>query len=135
MKAPRGGQRRGERACRPSTPHTAVSSVMSHVLSWLSPRGWGGTPRRCAHEGCLSSEGGAYGARVSLPSLLHAGTAEPLLVSPPEAVAYLLELHSWPVGAPALSLRTRFGRVLSARVTGATGRCPSTACGLVGLVP
>ena len=33
-----------------------------------------------------------HGERVSPHYLVHAGTAEPLRVSPPEAVAYLLEL-------------------------------------------
>ena len=35
-----------------------------------------------------------HGERVSPHYLVHAGTAEPLRVSPPEAVAYLLELSS-----------------------------------------
>ena len=34
-----------------------------------------------------------HGERVSPHYLVHAGTAEPLRVSPPEAVAYLLELR------------------------------------------
>ena len=34
-----------------------------------------------------------HGERVSPHYLVHAGTAEPLRVSPPEAVAYLLELY------------------------------------------
>jgi hypothetical protein len=34
-----------------------------------------------------------YGEDVSPRYLVHAGTAEPLRVSPPEAVAYLLELQ------------------------------------------
>ena len=34
-----------------------------------------------------------HGERVSPHYLVHAGTAEPLRVSPPEAVAYLLELE------------------------------------------
>ena len=42
-------------------------------------------------------KGGTYGERLSLPSPLHAGTAEPLRVSPPEAVAYLLELIVGPL--------------------------------------
>src|SRR5215831_6973258 len=42
------------------------------------------------------------------------------------------QLHQRPVCASALSLRTRFGRVLAARGTGAPGRGPSTACGPVG---
>jgi hypothetical protein len=33
-----------------------------------------------------------HGERVSPHYLVHAGTAEPLRLSPPEAVAYLLEL-------------------------------------------
>ena len=35
-----------------------------------------------------------YGEDVSPRYLVHAGTAEPLRVSPPEAVAYLLELSN-----------------------------------------
>ena len=35
-----------------------------------------------------------HGERVSPHYLVHAGTAEPLRVSPPEAVAYLLELKN-----------------------------------------
>ena len=40
--------------------------------------------------------------------------------------------HQRPMCVRALSLRTRFGRVLFARVTGAPSRGSSTACGLVG---
>ena len=36
-----------------------------------------------------------HGERVSPHYLVHAGTAEPLRVSPPEAVAYLLELLAY----------------------------------------
>ncbi len=39
-------------------------------------------------------QGGTEGDRAALPSLMHAGTAEPLRVSPPEAVAYPLELST-----------------------------------------
>ena len=38
-------------------------------------------------------KGDVYGERLSLPSSMYAGTAEPVRVSPPEAVAYLLELR------------------------------------------
>jgi hypothetical protein len=49
-------------------------------------------PLECGYH-YLPLQGGAYGERFTLPSPLHAGTAEPLRVSPPEAVAYLLELR------------------------------------------
>ena len=41
----------------------------------------------------LPLQRGAEGDRAALPSPMHAGTAEPLRVSPPEAVAYPLELE------------------------------------------
>src|SRR5215813_3175735 len=50
------------------------------------------SPWYCAWGFCMVWEAGSPTRRPLLP--LNAGTAEPVRVSPPEAVAYLLEL-SW----------------------------------------
>src|SRR3954464_5613353 len=50
------------------------------------------SPWYCASGLCMVWEAGSPTRRPLLP--LNAGTAEPVRVSPPEAVAYLLELYT-----------------------------------------
>ena len=75
------------------TTYYYLLCICHTVLIRLSHGEWGDIPRRYARDGHPSSAGGSV-RRSPLPSPMHAGTAEPLRVSPPEAVAYPLDLNS-----------------------------------------
>ena len=90
MKAPRGSQRRGERACRPCKPPAAVAEAPERrPCQAASPET---LPHRVGVWEPSTVCRWSYMKYVAPRYRGHAGTAEPLRVPPPKAVASLLEL-------------------------------------------
>jgi hypothetical protein len=121
-KAPRGGQSHGKGPEGPLNPQAALSEMLPHSAAVACRTGDGAPhPDETRLDGRLASAGRAEVDRSALVSPLHAGTAEPVRVSLPEAgadpcgVTRLPSSDAWrgphaprQTGSPASAVRARY---------------------------